>query len=143
MYIKLWVDLITTNSHCLQTDGRESSIKKVLLFTYSRGGSTLLYETLNHDARAMAWYEPLGPLYGYLYGLPLYRPYTRIVRQANKLRSAVIILIKNRYHISIALGTHHRPQNNCHRQFEGVVVSIYLKKQKAEFKIAKFYDISD
>ena len=56
-----------------------SPLRNVFLFAYMRGGSTLLYELFNHDTRVLAWYEPLAPLYGHLYGMPQYRHYMDVV----------------------------------------------------------------
>lgn len=76
-----------------------SPLRKVFLFAYMRGGSTLLYETFNHDTRAVAWYEPLSTFYGHYYGLPLYRTPNQLVfnrsGSGQKLRYIIFLKFQN------------------------------------------------
>ena len=62
-------------------------VKKVFMYAYMRGGSTLLYEIFNHDPKAIAWYEPLGALYAHLYGLPQFRHYRDIVYEEGQMNT--------------------------------------------------------
>jgi hypothetical protein len=57
----------------------ENAIRKVLIFGYMRGGTSILSEVFNQDTRAQAWYEPLGAIYGHMFGLPQFRSYSKIV----------------------------------------------------------------
>ena len=43
-------------------------IKKVLLLTYMRGGSSLFGELFNQHPSASYWFEPLDGVYASLYG---------------------------------------------------------------------------
>ena len=42
--------------------------KKVLLYCYMRGGSTFFSQHFINREDILFWYEPLGPLYNWLYG---------------------------------------------------------------------------
>ena len=44
--------------------------RKVYLFAYMRGGSTLLGQVFNQDPDSMYWYEPLNMFYGAYFGMP-------------------------------------------------------------------------
>lgn len=63
----------------LQSLLEQGEPKKVFIFAYMRGGSTLLGQVFNHDPEVIVWYEPLASFYGSLYGLPKYRHYRRVV----------------------------------------------------------------
>lgn len=43
--------------------------KKVLLFAYMRGGSTITFEIFRKNSDALVWYEPLDAFYTEYFGL--------------------------------------------------------------------------
>lgn len=57
------------------------NVKKVMIFGYMRGGSSIVGETFGHDDKAFYWYEPLDQFYGAYFGykkfsIPLHLTYT-------------------------------------------------------------------
>ena len=62
----------------------ENGPRKLFLFAYMHGGSTLLYKLFDQDPRSFTWYETLGPLYGHMYGLPGFRVHTWIIKNTSK-----------------------------------------------------------
>ena len=51
----------------------QSDVRKVYLFAYMRGGSTLLGQVFNQDPESIYWYEPLNMFYGAYFGMPIFR----------------------------------------------------------------------
>ncbi|ELU04284.1 hypothetical protein CAPTEDRAFT_194291 [Capitella teleta] len=74
------LDFTETGERLLAANGP----RKLFLFAYMHGGSTLLFKLFDQDPRTFAWYETLGPLYGHMYGLPGYRLHTWIIANTSK-----------------------------------------------------------
>ncbi|ELT98961.1 hypothetical protein CAPTEDRAFT_186382 [Capitella teleta] len=62
-----------TGHHTAFLQQTVKSPTKILIHAYMRGGSTFLSEVFNKNSEAILWYEPLAPVYGLLYGLPMPR----------------------------------------------------------------------
>ena len=49
-----------------------TNVKKMILFAYMRGGSSIAGETFAHDPDGFYWYEPLDQFYSNYLGFNIY-----------------------------------------------------------------------
>jgi hypothetical protein len=67
--------------------------KKVFLFGYMRGGTTLLNAAFDKEPKASVWYEPFSQFYGGMFGLPGYRVFDRLVYSYTSAKSRLVSYI--------------------------------------------------